>query len=300
MENVLVTGGNGFLGIHLVKELKRHYNVLTLGRKLSDYNIDLSIEVPNFRKNISIVVHAAGKAHSTPKSKKEIQEFFDINFMGTKRLLNGLKANIDGLKTFIFISTVAVYGVDSGEFIDEKHPLKGVTPYALSKIKAEELLIDFGNKNNINVVILRLPLVTGKNPVGNLNSIIKAIQKGYYFRIGKGQAKKSIVSAYDIANIIPELFDLNGVYNLTDTSHPMISEIDSVIAYKLNKKIKSIPIFFIKILAKIGDIFSFIPFNSLKYKKLTKNLTYSNKKLFNDIKYRPSKGLSDIVKNLNN
>ena len=113
-------------------------------------------------------------------------------------------------------------------------------------------------------------------------------------------AKKSIISASDIANLIPELFDLNGVYNLTDTSHPMISEIDSIIAKKFNKKIKSIPIYLIKVIAKIGDIFYFFPFNSSKFEKLTKNLTFSNKKIFNDIKYRPSKGLSDIVKNLNN
>ena len=63
---------------------------------------------------------------------------------------------------------------------------------------------------------------------------------------------------------IVELFNLNGVYNLTDTSHPMISEIDSIFAKKF------------------------------------KNLTFSNKKLSNDIKYKPSKGFYDIVKNLNN
>ena len=191
---------------------------------------------------------------------------------------------------------MAVYGKEVGELIDEKSPLLGNTPYALSKIQAEQSIIDFGITNNIKTVVLRLPLVTGKNPLGNLRAIIKAIKKGYYFRIGKGEAKKSIISASDIANLIPELFDLNGVYNLTDTRHPMISEIDSIIAKKFNKKIKSIPINLIKVIAKIGDIFYFLPFNSSKFEKLTKNLTFSNKKLFNDIKYRPSKGLSDIAK----
>ena len=122
-----------------------------------------------------------------------------------------------------------------------------------------------------------MPLVTGKNPLGNLSAIIKAINKGYYFRIGKGQAKKSIISAYDVANLIPELFDLNGVYNLTDTRHPMISEIDSIIAKKFNKKIKSIPICLIKLLAKIGDIFSFFHSILRSLKNLLKTLHFQIK-----------------------
>ena len=80
----------------------------------------------------------------------------------------------------------------------------------------------------------------------------------------------------------------------------MISEIDSIIAKKFNKKIKSIPLCLIKFIAKIGDIFYFSPFNSSTLEKLTKDLTFDNDKIFNDIEYRPSKGLSDIVKNLNN
>ena len=100
--------------------------------------------------------------------------------------------------------------------------------------------------------------------------------------------------------IPPELFDLNGIYNLTDTYHPMISEIDSIIAKKFDKKIKGIPIYFTKFVAKIGDIFNIFPFNSSKFDKLTKNLTFSNKKLFDKIKYRPSRGLSEIAKNLDN
>ena len=130
--------------------------------------------------------------------------------------------------------------------------------------------------------------------------MIQAIRKGYYFRVGNGKAKKSIISAFDIANLIPELFDLNGVYNLTDNKHPSISEIDTIIASKLNKKIISIPTYLIKIIARIGDSFSFFPFNTMKYNKLTRSLTFSNKKILNDIKYIPSKGLSEIIRNLNN
>lgn len=298
-KKILLTGSSGFLGSYILNFFKnKNYEVIKVGRSVkSDINIDLSInKLPKIE--VDYVIHVAGKAHVIPKTEEEKKEFFMVNYNGTINLLHGLDPT--KIQSIIFISTVAVYGKEVGELIDEKSPLHGNTPYALSKIQAEQYIIDFGITNNIKTVVLRLPLVSGKNPSGNLMAIIKAIKKGYYFRIGKGEAKKSIIAAYDIANIIPELFNLNGIYNLTDTSHPMISEIDSIIAKKFNKKIKSIPVNLIKVIAKIGDIFSFFPFNSSKFDKLTKNLTFSNEKLFNEIKYRPSKGLSEIVKNLNN
>ena len=103
-------------------------------------------------------------------------------------------------------------------------------------------------------MVLRLPLVKGKKPLGNLGAMIKAIKKDYYFRISKGEA-----------NLITELFNLNGIYNLTDNNHPMISEI----ANKFNMKNKSIPICSIKFIAKIGDLIYFFSFNSSKVETLT-------------------------------
>lgn len=299
MKKILLTGSSGFLGSYILDFLENeNYEVVKVGRsEKSDIKIDLSLTKLS-KIEVDYVIHVAGKAHVIPKTEEDKKEFFKVNYIGTNNLLHGL--DVAKLQSIIFISTVAVYGKEIGELIDEKSPLNGNTPYALSKIQAEQSIIDFGITHDIKTVVLRLPLVTGKNPLGNLRAIIKAIKKGYYFRIGKGEAKKSIIAAYDVANLIPELFNLNGVYNLTDINHPMISEIDSIIAKKFNKRIKIIPKGLIRIIAKIGDIFSFFPFNSSKFDKLTKNLTFSNKKLFNEIKYRPSRGLSDIAKNLNN
>lgn len=291
MKTVLLTGFSGFLGTHVLNFLKiNKYNIIKVGRNTNaDIQCDLSLnKLP--KVDVDIVIHVAGKAHVIPKTDEEKEDFFKVNYLGTKNLLKGL--GLKELKTIVFISTVAVYGKEIGELITETTPLKGSTPYALSKIKAENAVIDFGIKNKVNIVVLRLPLITGENPVGNLKSIINAIQKGYYFRVGKGEAKKSLIAASDIANMIPELINLNGVYNLTDTKNPTISEIDSIIAKKFNKKI---PIFLLKWIGKIGDIFTFFPFNSSKFHKLTKSLTFSNEKILKEINYKPSRGLSDII-----
>jgi len=71
-------------------------------------------------------------------------------------------------ESFIFVSTVAVYGCETGEDIDENHPLKGNTPYALSKIQAEKFLTEWCHTNNVKLGIIRPSLIAGPNPPGNL------------------------------------------------------------------------------------------------------------------------------------
>jgi len=294
MGNILLTGHSGFLGSHIKSVLRiKGYNIVKLGRsKDSDIICDLGDE--SFQcENIDYVIHAAGKAHSIPKNQVQIDEFYKVNYEGTKNLIKSISHL--NIKTFVFISTVAVYGRDSGELFNEFTTLSGNTPYALSKIKAERALLDYSKSKNVKVVILRLPLITGEGAVGNLNSIIKAIKKGYYFRIGKGEAKRSIVAAVDVAEVMPELFEIEGIYNYTDCIHPKISEIDTIISIKYNKKVQILPFSLMKLISNLGEILLFFPFNKTKFKKLTKTLTFSNKKILNQINYKPLKGLSEII-----
>lgn len=291
---IILTGSSGFLGTHILNFLQReNYVVTKLGRDISSdiqYDLCLNNKI-NFEADI--LIHAAGKAHIIPKKEKEKDEFFKVNYLGTKNLLNSI--NSKKLKAIIFISTVAVYGRETGVLIEETASLMGTSPYAKSKIQAEKLLMDFGLNNNVKIIILRLPLITGNNPVGNLNNLTEMIKKGYYFRIGEGKAKRSLVSAKDVARVIPYLFNLNGIYNFTDCNHVMISQIDSIIAKRYNRKIKKLPKGLMKLIGKIGDVFPLLPFNSLMFEKLTKTLTFSSDKIFNEINYRPTNGLSDII-----
>ena len=125
--------------------------------------------------------------------------------------------------------------------------------------------------------------------------MINAIKKSYYFRIGKGDAKRSIIAARDVAEVMPELFYIEGTYNYTDCIHPEIREIDTVISKKYLKKVKILPFFIMKWISCLGELFSFFPFNKTRFKKLTNTLTFSNQKILNKINYKPSKGLSEII-----
>ena len=284
---VLITGANGFLGQYLQKTFKPE-NTDTLGLTGCTIDINLAKEVPLLESKYEVVVHAAGKAHVVPKSPKETEAFFKVNFQGTKNLLTALDKNNNFPDRFIFISTVAVYGKEEGQLIDENHPLNGTSPYAKSKILAEKEIQEWGKRNNVSVTILRLPLLVGNNPPGNLGSMIKAIQKGYYFSIGDGSNRRSMVLAEDVAKLVASDSIKPGTYNITDGYHPTFRELEKHIASQLGKKVKSMPRIIVKAACWVGDFIKFMPINSFKFEKLTSTLTFSDKLARDDFNWEPS------------
>lgn len=273
---VLVTGASGFLGKHVVKELKRlQYTIDTLGRSnKSTIKVDISRELLPISKQYDLVVHVAGKAHVIPKTKLENKEFYDVNLTGTKNLIKALtkKPNY-----FVFISSVAVYGLINGIKIKENAELKALDSYGSSKVYAEKIILDWSKKNNICCTILRLPLLVSKNPPGNLGAMLRAIRGGYYFNIGGGTTKKSMVLVKDVVQFIPLIYRIGGVFNLTDGVHPSFKQLSMILAP--NKKIFNLPLNFAIILGLIGDFFGVKSIlNSKKIKKITNDLTFDDSK----------------------
>lgn len=256
-----------------------------------DIKCDLTQEIPTL-SDADLVIHSAGKAHAVPKTKSEKREFFDINVKGTENLLKGLEQASSLPKSFIFISSVAVYGMESGTNIDEVYPLNASDPYGLSKIEAEKIVANWCAKNNVICGILRLPLLVGANPPGNLGAMIKGINNGYYFNIGGGTARKSMVMAEDVAAIVPKLAEVGGAYNLTDGYHPNFKELSCHIAKQLQKKaVMNMPSGFAKTLAKVGDVIPKFPLNSNKLKKITSDLTFSDDKARTKLGWSPRRVL---------
>jgi nucleoside-diphosphate-sugar epimerase len=276
----LLTGGTGFLGYFISKAISENNILVTLSRNIGQYSICLDQKAPVFSEKFDLVIHAAGKAHSVPKTSQEKQVFFDVNFKGTQNLLQGLEESQSLPKAFIFISTVAVYGKENGINISEDAPLLAKDPYGLSKIQAEQLVLDWCKKHNVICTILRLPLLAGQNPPGNLGAMIKGIKKGYYFNIAGGKSKKSMVLAEDVAKSILNVAEIGGIYNLTDGYHPSFAELSNHISIQLCKgKPMNMPIRLARIIAKFGDLLgSKAPLNTNKLKKITSDLTFDDSK----------------------
>lgn len=270
---ILITGSSGFFG-KIIEAQNSTNEIIGLNQSTGKYKFDLSNSIPYFNENFDLIIHNAGKAHSEPKNAEDNDTFFNVNLIGTINLLKALEENIP--EQFVFISSVAVYGKANGVNITENEKLNASDPYGLSKIKAEQLILDWCQKNKVVCTILRLPLLVGKNPPGNLGEMIKAIQKGYYFNIGGGTAQKSMVLAEDVARFIPVIAPIGGIYNLTDGVHPTFKELSTAIA---KKKMFNLPLILAKIGAKMGDLLGDkSPINSMKLKKITSDLTFDDLK----------------------
>lgn len=289
MMKLLMTGATGFVGSNILPILSQQYEVTTLGRSKENQIIaDLSIETPKLPDNYDIVLHAAGKVHTYPKTEAEIQEYYDVNYQGTMNLCCALESTIVP-QTIIYLSSAAVYGLDRGEGINEDHPLDAKTPYARSKKMAEEYLQGWCSKHHVRLSILRPSLIAGPNPSGNLGSMIKGIASGYYFSIAGGKARKSVLMVQDIAFLISLLEKQEGIYNICSDDQPSFRDLESIICKGLNKKMPSnIPMWSAFLLAKIGDVFGKkFPFNSKRLTKMTESLTFSNDKVKKELGWVP-------------
>lgn len=286
---LLFTGASGFLGSNLRLKFNHDFEVKTLGLTNTDeYNVNIATSIPSLDNSFDVVLHAAGKAHMVPKTESEKNAFFDVNFQGTVNLCKALE--ISGVpKAFIFISTVAVYGLEFGENITEKHPLNGDTPYALSKIQAEEYLTDWCARNNVTLGIIRPSLIAGPNPPGNLGDMIRGIKTGKYLSIAGGKARKSVLMVEDIDRLILPLMEKGGVYNVCDDSQPTFRDLEILISKQLGLKTPiSIPFWLAKSMALVGDLLGKkAPINSLKLKKITESLTFSNEKAKRELNWQP-------------
>lgn len=292
MRSFLLTGFNGFLGSFIEEFILSNsiYELTRIGRShRADIICDIVNEVPKFIQRYDVVIHAAGKAHQIPKNEEEADEFYKVNVLGTTNLLKALEVSYLP-KILIFISSAAVYGLSKGWNIKEETHLLAEDPYGLSKIKAEKVVQEWCNNHGVICTILRLPLIAGPNPPGNLGTMIKGIQKGFYFNIDSGRARKSIVLAEDVAKFIVNAGQIGGIYNLTDGYHPSFDELSHLIARQCGKrKVLNLPLFFARILAVVGDLLGkYFPLNTKRLNKINSTLIFDDSKARSAFGWNPT------------
>lgn len=285
--NVLLTGASGFLGSRIYAELAQHHTITTLGRTpVADRHItaDLTQVLPSLaHASFDWVVNAAGKAHSVPRTVAERADYERVNGQGTARLLIALEQMPVPPKALVHVSAVLVYGRLSGELLDETTPLGATDAYGLSKIRAEAAVREWGEQTGVCLSILRLPLVVAERPNGNLATLMSAIRRGYYVRIGDGLARRSMVRADDVAAIIDRAAGVGGTFNLTDGCHPEVRELEDALARYVGREqpIRSVPLAVARAVATIGDGINAVvgrrfPLDTPALQKLTNSLTFSD------------------------
>ena len=205
---ILVTGATGFVGKHLILELVKKYSeVCALVRKSSNVEFLKSLGVELRYADLSekeslkgcvrgtdILIHLA--ALMSDKDYLPRSEFYRVNVLGTKNIL---EEALKPVKQFIYISTVGVYGATSINGADETQGYgKRLSKYEFSKAEAEKLVLGFAKQNNIYATILRLGQLYGPQMNYGWPEVIRKIEDGRMFILGKGDTLLQLTYIDDV------------------------------------------------------------------------------------------------------
>lgn len=232
--NILVTGSHGYIGSSFINAYKDTYVFSTFSlqkNRLQDIHLN----------NINVVLHCAALVHQ--KNAIDDEEYYEINT--TYPLELAKKAQKYGVKQFIFLSSVAVYG-ENKEYLTEKTSCDPVSSYAKSKLKAEQLLQELNDENFI-VSIIRPPMVYGYNAPGNIVSLIQLIQRVRLLPFAKINNRRSFLYIGNLISLINTIVvqQKAGIFLASDDTALSTTELIKFIATNLNRKmyLLNVPLF---------------------------------------------------------
>lgn len=212
---ILITGAGGMLGTYIRQQFEG-MPVKTLGLKeSSDFRCDLTKEIPDFGENrFDTVFHCAGTEEDT--------EARELNLEGTKRLLQGLEKNPP--QRLVYISSFRVYSADAGENVTEDTNLWATSEAGKTKALAEEIVRKWSGKNNVVLTIIRPARMFGNRVAGETLRLFNDALSGKFIHIRGNDAKVSLVTAFDVAKGIKNLYENGGIYNVADGKNPKFIE----------------------------------------------------------------------------
>lgn len=251
MKRILIAGAGSYIGTSFEKWLKKFpddYCTYTLDMKNHFWKEE------DFSK-YEVVLYAAGIVHI-----KETEEnralFYNVNRDLSYEIAK--KAKNDGIRQFIFLSTMSVYGIENG-IITENSYLNPKSDYGKSKLQAEELIKNLED-NSFRVAIIRPPMVYGKGCRGNYQRLSKMAVKVPLFP--KTDNKRSMIYIDNLCEFIKQLIDNyeRGLFFPQNKEYVNSSEMVKFIAEAHGRKIWMIKLFNpllrqlnIKIINKVFD-----------------------------------------------
>ena len=291
---VLLTGATGFIGKALVAELiQQNFHIsITVRQKTNLFPDEVKqFVVGDFESNpdfstslaeIDRVIHLAGRAHVIDKAKASLlDEFRKVN---TELTLNLAKQAVTArVERFIFLSSIRVNGNQNTQpflEIDIPNPQE---PYAISKYEAEQGLINLAKNSNLEVVIVRPPLVYGNNVPGNFGRLVQWAGSRIILPLPLGAVNNArtliaidnLVSFIITCTLHPKA--ANEVFLISDDDSLSTTQLLKKIAKAFNKKALLLPIpvswmvFVAKLLGKEADavrLFSSLIVDSSKARDL--------------------------------
>lgn len=198
MKRILITGANSYIGTSFENYMKQwpdEYHIDTVDM------IDGSWRKKSFT-GYDTVFHVAGIAHQK-ETKKNRDLYYKVN--RDLAIETVKKAKADGVQQFIFMSSMSVYGMDTGVITRDTKP-NPKSNYGKSKLQAEEGIKDLAD-DDFNIAVLRPPMVYGKGCKGNFQSVVKIVEKFPFFPLCNN--KRSMIYIDNLLEFIKLLIDIN-------------------------------------------------------------------------------------------
>lgn len=221
MKKILITGANSYIGTsfeNYLKQWKDEYSVDTIDMK------DESWKEKNFSK-FDVVFHVAGIAHI-----KETKENAELYYKVNRDLVYDVatKSKEEGVKQFIFLSSMSVYGMETGVISKDTIP-SPKSNYGKSKLQAEELIAQLKD-STFNIAVLRPPMVYGPGCKGNYQALRKiALNMPLFPKVNN---KRSMIYIYNLCYFIKQLIDTkkSGLFKPQNSKYVNTSEMVKFIA----------------------------------------------------------------------
>ncbi|MCG3701754.1 NAD-dependent epimerase/dehydratase family protein [Aliarcobacter butzleri] len=241
MSKLLITGSNGFIGNYFINKYKNKYDIKTFSFLKDDIN-RLDCNSIDIVFHLSAIVHQMGGA--------SISEYEKINVTQTLQLAK--KAKESGVKHFVFMSTVKVYGEETNSIYTENTVCNPEDDYGKSKLKAEHELQKLEDEN-FKISIIRTPIVYGYGVKANIKNLISLVNKVPVLPFGKIKNKRSMVYIGNLCHLVDEIItqEKKGIFLASDDEPFSTSKLIELIAKNLDKKIYLIKIPFFESLLKI-------------------------------------------------
>lgn len=212
---VLVTGANGFVGRNLCAVLNRQQHAVVAAVRAVNADvtglvqtvvigsIDADTDWLAALCNVDVVVHLAARVHvMSDHAKDPLVEFRHVNVAGTLNL--AMQATEAGVKRFIFISSVKVNGecTEINQPFIEENAANPQDAYGLSKFEAEQGLLMLKQQTDMEIVIIRPPLVYGVGVKANFANMLRAVKRGIPLPFGAINNQRSFVYVGNLVSLI--------------------------------------------------------------------------------------------------
>ncbi len=278
MKNILITGSTGFIGKYFINKYNKKYNIKTFSFRKDELEF-LDVE------NIDIVFHLSALVHQMGGASKE--EYERVNVTQTLSLAS--KAKKSGVKHFIFMSTVKVYGEENSLAYTKVFTCKPQDDYGKSKLKAEIKLQELED-DDFKVSIIRTPIVYGYGVKGNVKNLINLVEKISILPLSCIKNKRSMVYIGNLCHLIDTIIQKqkSGIFLASDDKPVSTTKLIELIAKNLDKKVYLIKIPFFESLLKLVKP-SF-------HKRLYKSLEVDNRETKKILNLKNPYSLEDGIK----